>query len=377
MSRERLFAAFFFGVFAILLWQLVLVLRPFFAPLLWAGILTLTLWPVRLWLLHRLRGHRGLTATVLLALVVAALVLPAFFFGALLVQQAGDAYSRLEHLASSGELTRWLGAIEASRPGRVVQRLFSPFATRIDLQPAELLLGATRWVSQAIVSQAGALARNVLVTLLHLALMLVALFFFARDGDQIGTAMRDLLPMDPAHKADLSQRLSDTVSAAVQSVLLTAAAQGILGGFAYAFIAGLDVPIFLGFLTALASFLPVIGGAAVWVPVVAYLLATSQGLRAAGMLAWGLLAMSMADNVIRPLVIGGRVRIPTVLLLFALLGGLQTYGFLGIVLAPAIVALLLGFVGIYREVYGPSAVPAPHLPAEAGGSAATEPSAGR
>jgi predicted PurR-regulated permease PerM len=97
------------------------------------------------------------------------------------------------------------------------------------------------------------------------------------------------------------------------------------------------------------------------------------------MLAWGLLAMSMADNVIRPLVIGGRVRIPTVLLLFALLGGLQTYGFLGIVLAPAIVALFLGFVGIYREVYGPSAVPAPHLPAEAGGPAATEPepSAGR
>lgn len=364
MAREWLFPAFFFTGFALLLWQLVLFLRPFFAPLVWAAILALTLWPLNVRLGRLLGGRRTLCACILLVLVIAALLLPALFFGALLVQQASEAYVRLERLAGGGDLARLVEAVATSQPGRIARRLIAPFENRIEIRPSELVLGATRWLSEQIVGQAGALARNVLLTVLYLALMLVALFFFFRDGARIGATVRDLLPMDPEHKTVLFRRVADTVSAAVQSVLLTAAAQGLLGGLGYAFIARLDVPIFLGFVTALASFLPVIGGAAVWLPVVGYLLAVGDGVRAGGLLAWGLLVMGMADNVIRPLVIGGRVRIPTVLLLFALLGGLQVYGFLGIILAPAIVALLLGFVEIYRELYGPGVPrPAPAAPA--------------
>ena len=353
MSRERLFAAFFFAVFAFLLWQLLLFLRPFFAPLVWAAIVALTLYPLTTLLTGLLGGRRALVATLLVIVTITAIVLPALFLGSLLVRQAGEAYARVQQMAASGEITRLLTELETSRPGHLIQRLTAPFTDKIQLDPAKLILGATGWLSQEIVGQAGALARNALLTVLHLTLMLVAVFFFFRDGERITATVKALLPMDPGHKDVLFQRLYDTVSAAVQSVVLTAVAQGFLGGLGYAFIAGLEVPIFLGFVTALASFLPVVGASAVWLPTVAYLFLTDHASRAAGMLAWGVLVMGMADNVIRPLVIGGRARMPTFLLLFGLLGGLQVYGFLGIFLAPAIVGLLLGFVEIYGELYGP------------------------
>jgi predicted PurR-regulated permease PerM len=95
----------------------------------------------------------------------------------------------------------------------------------------------------------------------------------------------------------------------------------------------------------------VVGGALVWLPTALYVLVTGEVLRGVLLLLWGAIAVGSVDNFVRPLVIGGRVEMPTLLLLFALLGGLQVYGFLGIFVAPVVVAVLLAFVDIYRETY--------------------------
>ena len=99
------------------------------------------------------------------------------------------------------------------------------------------------------------------------------------------------------------------------------------------------------------SLLPV-GGPVVWIGVVIYFAIIGDYVRAAIMAAWGILVIGSADNVIRPMVIGGRTQIPTVLLFFGILGGLQAYGFLGMFLGPAVIAILVAFARIYREEYG-------------------------
>jgi predicted PurR-regulated permease PerM len=145
-----------------------------------------------------------------------------------------------------------------------------------------------------------------------------------------------------------------------------AVTQGVLGGFGYWAIGGLQFSVFLGFLTAVASFLPPFGAAFVWAPAGVYLLLTGSVLRGILMLLWGLLAVSMVDNVIRPLFIGGRARLPTFLLLFTILGGMTAYGFLGVFLAPVILAALLSFLDIYQELYAtPQVVVVEHPPERA------------
>jgi predicted PurR-regulated permease PerM len=351
VSRERLFAAFFFVALGLLLYQVCLFLAPFFRPLSWAAILALTFYPLTAWLVRLFRGSRALAASVLVVGVLVVAVVPSIMLGSLLVSEAAGAYDRAKEMVQSGELTRLVDQMRTSRPGLLVDRMAAPVIDALNIDLSQLVLSATSYASQVIASQTGTFARNILESVVSAALMLLALFFFFRDGDRMSEVIRDLLPMDAEHKHVVFGRVYDTLTAVVQSMVVNAVAQGVLGGLGYWAIGGLPFSIFLGFLTAIASFLPPFGGAFVWVPAAIYLLVTGSIVRGVILALWGTLVISMVDNIIRPLFIGGRARLPTFLLLFAILGGMSVYGFLGIFLAPVILAALLSFIDIYREIY--------------------------
>jgi predicted PurR-regulated permease PerM len=364
MSREQLFAAFFFAVFLFLLYQFYLFLAVFFVPIVWAAILALTFYPLTAWLVRVFRGNRGLAAGVLVLAVTVGVLLPSFFLGSLLVREATGAYTRLQEMVRQGELTAYLAHLRTSRIGILWDRITSFFGEQTPIDPADILLRATNWLSNEIVGQATGLARNALVTVVDFVLMLVALFVFFRDGERMAGAVRDLLPMEREHKDAILERLSTTLTAVVQSMVLTAATQGLLAGLGYWLIADLGFSVFLGFVTGLASFLPLAGPAFVWGATATYLMLTGHFGRGVALAVWGTLVVSTADNFIKPLFIGERANLPAFLLLFSLLGGLAVYGFLGVFLGPVILATLIVFVQIFREEYNEPqvAIVPPHPP---------------
>ena len=350
MSRGQLSAAFFFAVFLFLIYQVYLFVAPFLAPLTWAAILALTFSPLTTVVFRLFRGQRSLAAATLVLVVTVLAILPSFYLGSVLVAQATAAYRLLNAAVSEGRYVDLVAQIQASFLGGLWMRaagLLGEFS--IDL--SDLLLRATSWLSDQIVGHAASLARNVLGTVVSFLLMLVALFFFFRDGDAMAARLRELLPMDPEHKDAVFARFYATLTAAVQSMLVTAAAQGLLAGLGYWVIGGLTLSVFLGFVTGLASFLPLAGPALVWGGTGIYLLLTEHTGRAIGVLLWGALVVSTADNWIKPIFIGGRAGLPTFPLLLSILGGLQVYGFLGVFLGPVVLAILIAFVDIYREQY--------------------------
>jgi predicted PurR-regulated permease PerM len=351
VSRERLFVAFFFVTLGFLLYQLLLFLSPFVRPLAWAAILALTFYPLTAWLVRLFRGSRAIAASVLVVAVLTVAVIPSILLGSLLVGEAAGAYERVKELVQSGELNRLIDQLRTWRLVVLFSRFASPVIDSLNLDLSQILLGATSFVSTQIASQTGAIARNLLESLVNGSLMLLALFFFFRDGDRMSAVILDLLPMDEKNKHEVFARVYDTLTAVVQSMVVLAVAQGILGGFGYWAIGALPFSVFLGFLTGIASFLPPFGAAFVWVPAAIYLLVVGHVVRGILMMVWGLLAVSMVDNIIRPLFIGGRARLPTFLLLFTILGGMSVYGFLGVFLGPVILAALLSFVDIYRALY--------------------------
>ncbi len=315
MSREQLFAAFFFAVFLFLLYQLYLFVAAFFAPLVWAAILALAFYPLTNRLVALFRGRRGLAALVLVLAVTVGVVLPSFLLGSLLVREATGAYRRLQEAVQQGELVGLVEQVRGSRLGGLWVRL-GPLFDQLSIDLSDLLLRATNWVSDQIVGEATALARN---------------------------ALRSV--------------------AVVQSMLVTAVTQGVLAGLGY-WASGLGFSVFLGFITGLASFLPLAGPAFVWTGAALYLALTGHVGQAVGLAVWGVLAVSTADNWIKPLFIGGRAKLPTFPLLISILGGLSVYGFLGVFLGPVVLAILFAFVEIYREEYQrtPAAAPPPEAP---------------
>jgi predicted PurR-regulated permease PerM len=363
VSREQLFAVFFFAVFLFLLYQLYLFVSPFLVPLVWAAILALTFSPLSARLLHVLGDRRSLVAATLVLTIVVVVVLPGFYLGAVLVEQAGAAYTRVQQAVADGEFVRLLEWFQTTRLGGLWLRV-APLFDELSINLSDLLLRATNWVSNQIVGQAASLARNILLTVFNSILMLVGLFFFLRDGEAMARRVHDLLPMEPAHKEAAFSRVATTLTAVVQGMVVTAAAQGLLAGVGYWLIGGLAFSVFLGFLTGLASFIPLAGPALVWGGSSIYLLASGHVGRGIALALWGALIVSTADNFIKPLFIGGRARLPTFLLLVSIMGGLSTYGFLGIFLGPVVLALLLVFVDIYREEYPVETIPLVVTPAD-------------
>ena len=348
MTRDHLFSAFFFVVLGLLLYQVYRVFAGFLGAAAWAAILALVFHPLYRMILARVR-RPTVAAGVMTLLVYVMVVLPWFGFGSVVIGQARTFYDVVQQKVNSGEASAWMERARQTRLGKFTVGLLPPdLRDQTDL--VELGLRGARASTDTLVSQLGGIARNIAGFLVDFLLMLLMLFFFFRDGDRLYQSLRDLIPMEAEHKDAIFARFTETLSAVVQGMTITAVAQGLLAGFGF-WILDLPFALLLGLASAIASFVPIGGAAFVWIPATLYFF--EQGLwgRALALLVWGTLVISLVDNILKPWIIGSRTRISTLFLFLGILGGIRAYGVIGVFLGPVLLATIVAFFHIYREEY--------------------------
>lgn len=348
-TRENLFAAAFIVILLTLLWLTFSVLEPFWADFMWALIFALTLYPVFTRLKKLLRGRGGLAALVLTLLIFISLVLPGSFILINLGKEAKDAYRALSKISFSEK-----GLLLAHK---IRDSGLQPYLERWGIQPEQTealvwngISSGLKDVPKIIGERVSTIFKNLAIFGLHLLFVMVALFFFFRDGPRYARFLIGLLPLERPYQERAVGAFSKTVTAVVRSMFVTALAQGILAGAGFT-VVGFPVPILLGLLTAINSFIPFLGAASVWLPASIWLIIQEEFLKGIGLGLYGLLVISTVDNFIKPLLIGESTKIPVFLLFFTILGGLKVYGVLGIFLGPIILSLGMAFLTIYREMY--------------------------
>src|SRR4029077_9835603 len=153
-------------------------------------------------------------------------------------------------------------------------------------------------------------------------LTFLILFFLFRDGSTAIQKIISVLPLRPEQAMHLLSGIRDSIVANLYGILAVGLAQGLLTGSA---LAVLRVPSasLLGLTAAVCSLIPIVGTTLVWVPAAIYLMVTGHLWKGICLILWGSVVIGMVDNIVRPLVIGSRVELHPLLLLFALLGGLQ------------------------------------------------------
>lgn len=346
MTREQVFAAFLFTLLLFLLYQFYLIVGPFLSPLAWAGLLALMFYPAQSALTSVLRGREGIAAFLLTTAVIAVVMVPTIIVITLLAGESVDLYKHTSELLERGELPRILQELRLWVP-ESIRNLAEPYLAKLDVN--SIALNSANVGSQFIAAQVATAAKNVATVVANFFLTTFTLFFFFRDGHRMIQGIRDMLPMEPKLKDLLLTRLSETLTAVVQGTLVTAAAQGLLAGLGY-WALGVPFAVFLGCLTALLALLP-FGTPIAWGSVAAYLAISGEWGRFILMVIWGVAGIGTIDNVLRPWIIGGKTAIPTILLFFGILGGLQVYGLLGVFLAPTIIAILIALIRVYKERY--------------------------
>jgi len=203
-------------------------------------------------------------------------------------------------------------------------------------------------IATYLASSLGLMVKNALSFLVNLFITLFALFFMFRDGKKIMRAVRHLIPFERKLQDDMLSESRDLIFASVAVALLIAAIQGILGGTAFA-LAGVKAPVFLGLLVAFFSIVPVVGSALIWVPAALWLGANGDWGKAVIVVAICGGVAGVADNLVRPLLLRNRTRLNDLLVFLSILGGLQVFGLLGLVIGPTVVAAALGVFRVYME----------------------------
>lgn len=345
LARGQVVVYFFFAALLFLLYQLYAVFSDFLAPIVWAAILAMLFFPLYRIVLRWCGGRDTVAALSLTLLITWGVLLPTISLSSVITREAIGLYQRTSEYVSSGGLNSDLDRLHQSRVGRWMDRLEG-----YEIDWNAVARSGIDNVGTLIVAQVTSVAKNVAVFLFDFTIMVFTLFFLFRDGERMYRSLRDMIPMDPEHKDAIFSVLSQTLSAVTQGMVATALAQGVLTWVAL-WALGLPYTAFLGVAAGVLSLVPFVGAAGVWIPCTIYLAATSDWVRAVILLTYGSLVISMVDNVLRPLLIGGQTRLPTLFLFFGILGGVQVYGVLGLFLGPVLLAIAMAFIRIYQEQF--------------------------
>lgn len=347
----RLTGIIFFAVLALLLlYAAFKILWPFMTAILLGAILVILTFGLFRRVRMTTKGSSTRAAVVMLLGITFVIVIPAVVLGILLTQQANVVVEKLQ----SGDAQQMIKRIDVSHYLSWVRRI-APNFDPATLSPQRILLPALQQVPGWMARHGGAVIGGLAGMLLGFAMVLLSMFFFYVEGESILIQLSILSPLPKRYDEEFKERFKDVVEATFRGQLFTGLAQGAMTGIGLA-IAGVPGAGFWGAVAALLSLIPMVGAAAVWVPASIYLvISASMGARpwwqAIFMIVWGVLPVSLVDNVVRPWAMKGKAQLPAIPLLFAVLGGMQAFGFVGLVIGPLVFSLLMSIIDIYKRSF--------------------------
>jgi predicted PurR-regulated permease PerM len=319
------------------------IVRPFLMPMVAATALAILFYPVYERISHVIR-NRNAAAVLSVVVVLLVTLIPAVLLSRGVARELQQLYSSLASKSSaSGGWEPWLTHL-LERPLNIVG---------IDVEDPNFSLGAivTGWVESAsatLVRVLRSMITNLAGILLNGMVTLFSLFFLFRDGQAIRRYAMQVLPLEPRQIERLFSEVGRSVIANMYGVLAVATAQGGLTGLAF-LVLGLPSPVLWGLVAGLFSMIPLVGPPIVWVPASIYLAVSGSWGKAIILVALGAGVIGLADNFIRPYVVSGRVKLHPLLVFFALLGGAQSFGLMGLFIGPAVVAVTVALVELLRE----------------------------
>jgi predicted PurR-regulated permease PerM len=348
MKREHIFLIFILFLTFLSIYLLYQILSPFLSSIIWAILLAMIFYPLFQKLQRLLKKREVLSALIMTLLVLIVIVLPFSLLMASLASEVVDVYHRVEELIKTGQLQAYLERIKEIP---ILTWILARLGQYIDLSqtdPLPLLLKNLKQISTFIFNQTTILLKGFSTFITGFFFTLLSLYYLFKDGGHLFRRLKEIVPLPSKERDLLIQRFKDMIYATIYGGILIAIIQGLLGGLSF-WVLGLPSPIFWGTAMALLSFIPIGGTALIWAPAVILLLIGGAVWKGLILLGVGVFVISMVDNILRPLFVSSKTNIHPLLLFFAVLGGIQAFGLIGLVAGPLIVTLFLTLIEIYIQ----------------------------
>lgn len=320
------------GALAVLVAGCLLVLFPFVTALLLAVILTFSTWPLYVRLRNAVGGRNTVAAALMTLAATLFLLAPFVIVATGLADNAAVLMEALRVVFEAGlpDAPAWVKTLP------LVGERLDAYWRSLAHDDSQLIEEMKSLIParEAIVKAGGYLVAGVL----QLALSVLVAFFLFRDGDAAAARVRDAASRvagpDARHLLDVAGK---TVNSVVYGILGTALAQGVLAGIGF-LIAGVPGATLLGLVTFFLSVVPV-GPPLIWGSAAIWLYYQGSVGMAIFMGLWGLLVISLVDNFLKPIIISRGSHLPFILVFLGVLGGVLTFGFIGVFLGPTLLAV--------------------------------------
>ncbi|KAF2988731.1 hypothetical protein MJC1_04193 [Methylocystis sp. MJC1] len=321
------------------------ILWPFYGAILWGTVIAIVFAPMYRRLSNALQQRRNLAAVATVMIVVLVVILPLSLLAASMAQEASGVYDRIQ----SGDLDlvsvfRQLVDALPSWAADLLRRFgLTSLGEAQERLSAALIKGSQFFAAEALV-----IGQSALSFIVSLCVMLYLLFFLLRDEEVLARQIRDAIPLRLEEKDALFRKFAVVIRATVKGDLLVALLQGALGGLIF-WILGVSAPLLWAASMALLSLVPAVGAALVWGPVAIYFLTTGAIWQGIVLIAYGAFVMGLADNVLRPILVGKDTKMPNYVVLISTLGGIEMFGLNGFVIGPVIAAMFIAAWDIYSS----------------------------
>jgi predicted PurR-regulated permease PerM len=326
----------------------VKILAPFGTAFAWAIVLTVGFTGPWRFVEQKMPRRRGLAALLVTLAIGLLVLLPAALLAGVLVNEAIGVVSG----ASAALAAQHVSGVEDVLRIPVVSQALQWVQARTGVTSNELLAKAgelASGLSGLLARFSGGLVKGLFEAVLSFLMTLFLLFFMLRDGTEMVRGVLDLVPLEEGRRVKVLSSLRGMLQSIFRGSLLCALIQGATGSIGWA-IAGLPSPFLAGAVMAVLSLLPVGGTALVWGPgAVACWLQGRSGM-AVFLAIWGIVVVStLADNILKPLLIGGTTELSTLVVFLGVFGGLGAFGLLGLFIGPMVLAFSITLVEILRD----------------------------
>ncbi len=339
MDKNTLEIIFFLGLFAGSTILLFFIFEPYLIVIFVALIFAIIFMPVKDFLVNRLKIKNTASSFITVFIIFVVILTPLFILGAMLFQEATNIVVRLPE---SGIITQFLESKLLLLENYI--NSIAPDA-QINLSLQTYIEGVAGWIVDNFSSLFSGLAKGTI----NIFLMVIALFFFLKDGSKMKKIILEWSPLGDGHDEKILDKMSIAINSVVKGTLFIAVIQGVLAGIGFA-IFGVPSPVLWGFITVLAALIPSIGTAIVIIPMVIYLYFTAGFIWALGLLVWGLVIVGLIDNILRPIFIERGVKIHPLLVLLSVFGGISFFGPIGFLVGPIVLSFVFALVDLYPSI---------------------------
>lgn len=334
------------------------MLQPFIDVVLWAIVLVIVFFPIHRRIQARV-GSPGWSALLSCLLVIFVILVPLTLLTFAIVNELSDFAQMLQPKSdgSGGAASAAAGLLDPNHPylGPAV-RWVGQYVDLSKLGSQEFIAERLKNVSGALASRTLGFVGGAVGFIVEVFFVIFTMYYLFRDGERMRAAAYDIMPLSDDKAREILDRTGEVIGASVYGVLVIAVIQGVLGGLAF-WVLGLPSPLLWGVVMIFLSMIPMLGAFIVWVPAALYLALTGEWGKAIMLAVWGALVIGSVDNFLRPKLVGERTRLHELLVFFSVLGGLQVFGVLGIVLGPVIVAITIALLDVLRQADGHTSEP--------------------